>query len=275
MMNLPSSSSMDKKDIAARKIQKFLREKMVHLFGWRRNFRKIDGENLRKLRHQAATNVTSFSSLVPLSVSLSNPHPVLSKMKNCTPFTLRTLADPQLTTTQQSNATASTTRPESAPDILRSRSQSRVGLLTKKSSHNLLRPTTAPIQTFITEDRDDRERDAGSPPNTPPSSRKDILSLCRQRRASSVSAMLTARKMLFSDPHAASRPATSQGRDLQEDDEEDEESAEEEVGEEDDEKVRAEASRLKKRQKRKDRKQRQLEKMMHGYSSFSFLSNTL
>jgi hypothetical protein len=33
--------------------------------------------------------------------------------------------------------------------------------------------------------------------------------MCRQRRSSSVSAMLTARKMLFSDPNPSSAPAIS------------------------------------------------------------------
>jgi hypothetical protein len=176
--------------MAARKIQKFLREKMVHFFGWKRSFRKVDSENLRKIRHQALLP-TPASSLI------------ISKLRDHTPMSIQHLSR---TNTASSLATPKTpNRPDSAPDLHKLQSG-----LSKRSSHslkNLLeadtsRPGTAPGgsgHTFLTED----PRDSAATPITGGgSTRKDVLSLCRQRRSSSVSAMLTARKMLFSD-HSA------------------------------------------------------------------------
>lgn len=165
---------------------------MVNVFGWKRNFRKIDSNNLRKIRQKATVLPTPSNE-------------VISKLKARTPLSLQNISNNLENNNNNSNTPSKPlVRPDSAPDLHKTPG----GAMGRKASslRNLQdamnpRPTTAPnVMTFLTEDPRDLYS-AGITPSS--SSRKEIVALCRQRRSSSVSAMLTARKMLFSDTASA------------------------------------------------------------------------
>jgi hypothetical protein len=250
--------SCAKKDSAARKIQKFLREKMVHFFGWKRSFRRVDAESLRRIRHQAMPPQYQ----PPLALASASAVSVLAKLQDHTPRSIQalsrtntcaTLPLPMALSQSLSKPPAGSgsghtlSRPENAPDLHKTAAAASVGRRTSslrgllEIDHSSSRPGTAPGHgtghTFLTE-----EPQTHSTPSTGARAvRRDVLSMCRQRRDSSVSAMLTARKMLFSaDPSAPPPVASNLFEDSGDEEEEEEDSAgeqqqrEERDGEEDD-----------------------------------------